>query len=96
MSELAVLLEIKDLLIRQSIETMDVLSVEEAARYLKCAPSTVYKLVMDNKIEYSKPEGILYFEREKLKEYMLSKRNVTISEIESKANTYTLKNKIKF
>ena len=71
-----------------------VLSLEEGCQYLGYKKSYLYKLLCSNRIPYSKPNGKkIFFDREKLEEWMLSNANTTQAEIDSAAATYVTTHK---
>lgn len=71
-----------------------VLSFKEACSYLGLSKSYLYKLTSSDIIPFSKPNGKkIYFDREKLDEWMLGKPNVTLAEREINAATYISCNK---
>lgn len=49
-----------------------VLNAAEAGEYLGYAKSYIYRLTCTGKIPFSKPNGKLYFDKEKLDSWMLS------------------------
>jgi excisionase family DNA binding protein len=53
-----------------------VLTFKQGCDYLGFSKSTVYKMTMASLLPFSKPNGkCIFFEREKLEEWMLSKPN---------------------
>lgn len=66
-----------------------VLTFKEACEYTDTAPSYMYKLTSAGIVPFSKPNGKkIWFDREKLDEWMLSKPNKTAEQKESEAATY--------
>lgn len=64
------------------------LSFEEAAKYMNVSPSQLYKLTCKRLIPAFKPGGkLLFFKRDDLDNWMLSKRRKTAKEISSEAYT---------
>ena len=52
---------------RQSAETKEYLTTEEAACYLGCSAANIYKLTMNREIPFFKPMGkMMYFKRSDL------------------------------
>lgn len=65
------------------------LSFLEACIYTGISQSTMYKLTSSRKVPHSKLNGKkLFFEREKLDDWLLSNVVPTIDEIETAASTY--------
>lgn len=72
----------------------NVLTFDEAARYMGVSKSFLYKKTMDNSISYFKPRGkMIYFERVSLEKELLQNRITPADEIEAKASTYVTLNK---
>lgn len=77
------------LLITLLTTNKNVLSFEEAARYLNLAESYLYKLTSSQQIPFYKPNGKkLYFKREELDSWMLQNRIQTTGEIQAIANNH--------
>ena len=69
-----------------SINTKDILSCDEAARYCCISLSHLYKLTCARKIAHSKPQGkLVYFRRADLDEWLLSNRVSTMDELDQQA-----------
>lgn len=69
--------------------TKAVLTVDEAARYMGIAKSTLYKMTMRREIPHYKPHGKLcYFVRAELEAWLMSNRVATSDEIRDKAQAY--------
>ena len=72
--------------------TKEVLTSEEAARYMGVSMSHLYKLTMGHKIPHYKPMGKLcYFNRLELESWLQSNRIATEDEISQQAQTYCMK-----
>jgi excisionase family DNA binding protein len=72
--------------------TKEVLTSEEAARYLGISKSYLYKLTMQQKIPHYKPLGkMCYFNRVELEQWLQSNRVATEDEISQKAQNYCMK-----
>lgn len=72
----------------------DVLNVEELAEYTGFKKSYIYKLVHGNVIPFSKPNGkVLFFDRKKIDEWLLTNSHKSNEEIEAKAIEFSLKNR---
>lgn len=79
---------------RLLVANKKVLTFEEACEYTGISRSYLYKLTAAREIPHSKPNGkILFFEKEKLNEWLLQNRRKSNSEIERKALEYTFKNR---
>lgn len=63
-----------------------VLSFDEGVQLLGIAKSTVYKMTSAGLIPFSKPNGkLIYFDREKLENWMLSNLNKPKKDLQEKA-----------
>lgn len=86
--------ELKKLVLQQSVGTKSVLTLKEAAIYLGCSRSHLYKLTSAGTIPHYKPEGKkIFLNREELEGWCM--RNycyVDQEEIEAKAATYVAQN----
>lgn len=69
------------------------LSIEQAAEYLGCSRSAIYKRTMLRAIPFCKPEGgkRIYFYQSQLDEYIRKWEVVTSDEIDRQANQYMLR-----
>jgi excisionase family DNA binding protein len=66
-----------------------VLSFDEGVQLLGIAKSTVYKMTSAGLIPFSKPNGkLIYFDREKLENWMLSNARTSHEEKQIEAATY--------
>lgn len=71
------------------IQTNRVLTFKQGCAYLGYAPSYVYKLTSAGIIPFSKPNGkTIFFEREKLENWMLSNAATSREEKLIEAATY--------
>jgi DNA binding domain, excisionase family len=79
--------QVADLITANIISTTKaVLTVDEAARYMGIAKSTLYKMMMRREIPYSKPNGkVCFFDRQELEAWLMSNRVATSDEIRDKA-----------
>jgi len=82
-------------IIRQAIRAeirlaqSEVLTAEEAARFLGLEKSYLYKLTSSGLLPYSKPNGKrIYFARQDLLHWALSNRRKSMDEIEAEVITY--------
>ena len=74
----------------------EVLTSEEAARYMGISKSYLYKLTMGQKIPHFKPMGkMCYFNRVELEQWLQSNRVATKEEITNRANNYLMKGGVK-
>ena len=72
--------------------TKEVLTSEEAAKYMGVSKSYLYKLTMRQEIPHYKPKGkMVYFNRKELEQWLQSNRVSTDEEIEQKAQSYCMR-----
>lgn len=72
--------------------TKEVLTSDEAAKYMGISKSYLYKLTMKQEIPHFKPMGkMCYFNRMELEQWLQSNRVATNSEINQKASAYCMK-----
>lgn len=85
--------QIADLITANTIiTTKEVLTSDEAAKYLGISKSYLYKLTMNRAIPCYKPMGKLcYFNRHELEAWLQTNRIATNEEIERQAQNYCLK-----
>ena len=70
----------------------EVLTSDEAARYMGISKSYLYKLTMLRKIPHYKPMGkMCYFNRMELEQWLQSNRAATDKELTERANAYCMK-----
>lgn len=75
--------------------TKEVLTSDEAAKYMGVSKSYLYKLTMKQQIPHFKPMGkMCYFNRQELEQWLQSNRVSTANEIEQRAVNYLVKGKI--
>lgn len=75
--------------------TKEVLTSDEAARYMGVSKSYLYKLTMNQQIPHYKPMGkMCYFNRQELEQWLQNNRVSTTNEIEQRAANYLVKGKI--
>lgn len=71
----------------------NVLTFEEAARYIGVSKSDLYKRTSNREIPHFKPRGkMVYFDRVELENYLKQNPVQTADEIEAKAQTYVSTN----
>ena len=72
--------------------TKEVLTSDEAAKYLGISKSYLYKLTMRRAIPHYKPLGkMCYFNRHELEEWLQSNRVITDEELGQQAQAYCMK-----
>lgn len=72
--------------------TKEVLTSNEAARYMGVSKSYLYKLTMRGEIPHYKPMGkMCYFNRAELEAWLQQNRCATAAEIADRANRYMMK-----
>lgn len=72
--------------------TKEVLTSDEAARYLGISKSYLYKLTMRQLIPHYKPLGkMCYFNRQELEAWLQSNRVATADEINQQAQAYCMR-----
>ncbi|MBR3548331.1 MAG: helix-turn-helix domain-containing protein [Bacteroidaceae bacterium] len=72
--------------------TKEVLTSDEAARYMGVSKSYLYKLTMKQQIPHYKPMGkMCYFNREELESWLQGNRVTTANEIAQQAQAYCRK-----
>jgi excisionase family DNA binding protein len=72
--------------------TKEVLTSDEAAKYMGVSKSYLYKLTMRQQIPHFKPMGkMCYFNRQELEQWLQNNRVSTATEIEQKAQAYCMK-----
>lgn len=73
--------------------TKEVLTSDEAAKYMGVSKSYLYKLTMRQQIPHYKPMGkMCYFNRLELEQWLQNNRVSTDTEIEQKAQAYCMQN----
>ena len=74
----------------------EVLTSEEAARYMGISKSYLYKLTMRQQIPHYKPMGkMCYFNRAELEAWLQNNRVTTDAELRERANAYCMKGGLK-
>lgn len=75
-----------------TINTKEVLTSAEAAKYMGITMSYLYKLTMRKEIPHYKPMGkMVYFNREELVQWLQSNRVSTNAEISQQAQAYCMR-----
>ena len=76
------------------MESIKVLTFEEAASYMGMSKSCLYKMTSQKIVPHYKPNGkLIFFDREELENYLLSVRVKPQIEIEEAASTYVVTGK---
>ena len=74
--------------------TKEVLTTDEAARYMGIKISHLYKLTMRGEIPHYKPNGkMCYFKRTELEQWLTANPVATAEDIATQANSYCMKNR---
>lgn len=77
---------------QEELTTKQVLTSDEAAKYMGVSKSYLYKLTMRHEIPHYKPRGkMCYFNRQELEQWLQRNRVVTADEIEAKAQAYCMR-----
>lgn len=71
----------------------NVLNVRETAIMLNLSESRIRHLVSERSIPHYKQGSKIFFKKQELEDWMLAQRVPTMSEIHSKASTYSVLNK---
>lgn len=74
--------------IQSTLATDELLTVQQAAAFLKLAVATIYAMVQRKELPVCKRGGRLYFSKAELIEYVKSGRKKTAAEITAEANCY--------
>ncbi|RKQ42913.1 AlpA family transcriptional regulator [Roseivirga pacifica] len=79
--------QLEELVKRSTINTKNVLTVEEAVEYTGLAKSSLYKLTANKSIPHYKPIGKrIYFRRTELEEWMLKNPIQPLSSIDRRVS----------
>lgn len=74
--------------------TKKVFNFEELVEYTGLSRSYLYKLTASGTIPFSKPSGkVLFFDKDRIDQWLLENANETNAEIELKASKYILNKK---
>lgn len=77
---------------RLLLSNKKVLTFEEACEYTGIKASYMYKLTSSQSIPHSKPNGkVIFFDKEKLDDWLLRNESKSKQEIKQEALSYTLK-----
>jgi excisionase family DNA binding protein len=81
--------ELESLLGRQSILSKEVLTLEEASRYLQLSKSCLYKMTANKEIAHYIPGGKkIYFRRTELDNWVFNSKVTTVSEFDLDIENY--------
>src|SRR5688500_839417 len=70
-------------------DSKEVFTLQEAAKYLNISPKTLYKYTSSLSVPFSRPSGgKIYFRKDVLDEWLLSKSTISSQEMKLKAATY--------
>lgn len=71
-----------------NLETKEVLTLSELSTYTGWSKSYIYKKTSDGTLQFSKPLGkTIFFAKDWIDKFLLSKPNTTNGELETKAST---------
>ena len=84
--------QVADLITANIINTQkEVLTSDEAAKYMGISKSCLYKWTMERVIPHYKPNGkMCYFNRLELESWLQSNRVATVDEISQQAQSYCM------
>ncbi len=80
--------------IKVSREKDDFMDIEEAAKYLRLSPATIYSKVSRHELPANKQGKRLYFSRKELKLWILQGKAKSISDYSANAEKYLRENKL--
>ena len=72
----------------------ELLTIDEAAKFVKLSKPTLYGLVHKKSIPYNKKGKRLYFQKAELLDWIKSGKRETKSSLQSKADLYLSKNRL--
>ena len=76
-------------------EEVQMMSFEDAQKYLNYSKAYLYKLTFSRKIPYYKPNGkMIYFNKAELDKWLMKNRVLTNEDIEALADRFMKKNKM--
>ncbi len=85
--------EIKELLIKQTIQQKEILTIEEASEYLGLSTSRLYKMTSNKEIPHYKPGGKkIYLNRQELEQWILNSRVASTNDLDDEMENYLKKN----
>lgn len=81
--------EIKELLIKQSIQQKEILTIEEASEFLGLSTSRLYKMTSNKEIPHYKPGGKkIYLNRQELEQWILNSRVASTNDLDDELDSY--------
>lgn len=81
--------EIKELLIKQTIQQKDILTIEEASEFLELSVSRLYKMTSNKEIPHYKPGGKkIYLNRLELEQWILNSRVASTYDLDDELDNY--------
>jgi excisionase family DNA binding protein len=81
---------------QNTTEINSLMNIKEVAYYLNITISAVYGLTHRRKIPNYKVGKKLYFKKEEIDNWILSKRSTTVEDVNLKVNEYLAKNPLTF
>lgn len=76
------------------IGTKKFLTTDELSAYINVSKSSVYKLIRERSVPFCRPNGKhIYFEKEKIDEWILRKSHMSTYEMQQSAHSYAKKRK---
>lgn len=99
LNRIETLIESLDFTVIDSIEmpkTKNVLNIKELAEFCGISQSCIYKKTSEKTIPHYKNGKRLFFKTEEIEKWMLSTKITTKQEIETIANKYIAKRRLKF
>lgn len=73
------------------VQTPEIFTIDEAAKYVYMAKSTLYKMTAGRNIPHFKRGRKVYFRKSELDEWLTKNKITTMEEIDQRANDYILK-----
>jgi excisionase family DNA binding protein len=84
--------EIKELLIKQTIQQKELLTIDEAAYFLGLSSSRLYKMTSNKEIAHYKPGGkVIYLKRQELEQWVLNSRVESTNDFSDELNSYLVR-----
>ncbi len=89
--------EIRNLLQQLTGSTKDTMNTEEAAQYIGCSKSHLYKLTCNKLIPHYKPNGkFIYFDRDELSAWLKQNKVVSEYDLQEIAQNYVQQNQLEY
>ncbi len=81
--------EIKKLLLEQQLQQKEILTLEEASKYLQVSKSCLYKMTSKKEIPFYIPGGKkIYFRKSELDEWVFNSKVSSSNEFENEIDSY--------